>query len=212
MNRSSAITCLLLSLLAGLHGCVAPFDPSLSLSSDLVVVNGILTDQVQTQVVTLSRARSSADSAGSTPIAGARVEIIADGTPVGLTENAIQPGQYEAPAGFRGQVGRTYQLRFTTAGGVTYQSSAETMLPVPGISRAYDQPHAGLVAVQDTLVPASDIFVDYQDPVGQPNFYLWRWRDYEVQDICASCQQGRYVLRDVGPVGSGSARSAGLRG
>ncbi len=188
-------------LIALLGGCVSNYDPHLKLSADLLVVTGILTDQATPQTITLSRARSNADSSVSTPLHNATVEVLVNGVATPLTE--AQPGTYMLPVGFRGQVGTAYQLRFRTAEGVSYQSSIETMLPVPPIGKAYDLPHSQAVAVGDTTVPATDIYVDYQDPANTANFYLWRWRDYEIQDYCASCRQGRYVVRDVGPVGSG---------
>ena len=187
-----------------LPGCVSSYDPTLVLGENLVVVNGIITDQVSPQVITLSRARSNADSSLTSPIHNATVEILVDGgTSIALSEIQTQFGSYQLPDVFRGRVGSTYQLRFRTTDGVTYESSVETMIPVAPIQRVYDQPHGQAIALGDTVLPASDIYVDYQDPPGAANFYLWRWRNYETQDWCATCRQGRYVVTDVGPVGSG---------
>lgn len=194
---------LITGLIVFVAGCIDPYDPSLQLSATLVVVNAMITDQNSAQTITLSRSRSSADSTSTTPIAKAQVELLVDGNPLPLQEDNAQPGTYLLPSGLLVQVAHTYQLRFRTAQGTTYQSSIEVMKPVAPILHAYDQPHNGMVVVGDTVAPASDIFVDYQDPPNQSDFYFWRWRNYEVQQYCASCRQGRYVLRDIGPVGSG---------
>ncbi len=188
-----------------LYGCVKSFDANLSLNLNILVVNGIITDQTKTQTISLSRSvsRNRADSTTiSQPVTKASVTVIVDST-TRLLLVETSPGVYQLPTGFRGQVGHTYQLRFQTADGASYASSVETMVAVPPISRAYGQPHSGVVAIGDTSSAATDVFVDYQDPPSTGNFYLWRWRDYEVQTYCASCKQGRYVVRDVGPVGSG---------
>lgn len=182
-------------------GCVNTYDPKLHLNEDLVVVTGIITDQKALQTITLNRAHSNADSSVSIPILQANVEILIDGVSQRLLET--QPGTYSLPVGFQGKVGSTYQLRFRTAEGESYQSSAEKMAAVPPILKAYDLPHSKLVAVSDTSVPATDIFIDYNDPLSQTNFYFWRWKEYETQNFCASCRQGRYSIRDIGPVGSG---------
>ena len=58
-------------------------------------------------------------------------------------------------------------------------------------------------------MPTNDVYVDFEDPVGTRNFYLWRTRLYEQQEWCASCQQGRYYLEDIGPVGSGPIKVIG---
>ena len=187
-----------------LVSCVSSYDPNLQLNANVVVVNGIITDQAGPQTITLSRARSNADSIVNTPIHNATVEVLVDGsTTLALTEIQTQFGSYQLPDNFRGRVSSTYQLRFRTAEGVTYESSVETMAPVPPIQRVYDQPHGQTITVGDTVAPASDIYLDYQDPPGVANFYLWRWRNYEIQDWCATCRQGRYVVLDIGPVGSG---------
>ena len=186
-------------------GCVDPYDPSLSYNSNLVVVSGIVTDLNEVQTISLSRSRSSADTANvSTPIRRAVVTVTVNGTtPVSLLE--VQPGVYQFPTGFRGQVGNTYQLRFQTAEGATYESSVETMTSVPPIIRTYDQfnPEGTRKNASGQPIPANDIYIDMQDPANGRNFYLWRWKLYEVQSWCATCQQGRYVVVDVGPVGAG---------
>ena len=193
-------------LLALGQGCVQSYDPQLVLDANLVVVNGIITDQAGPQTVSLSRSRSSKDSASaSSPISNARVQVLINGTPVSLAEDALQPGLYALPAGFRGRVGSTYQLQIKTAEGAEYQSSVETMAAVPAIQRAFGlfNPDGPKLTADALPTPVNDIFVDFQDPAGDRNFYLWRWRLYEVQPWCATCQQGRYVVNDIGPVGSG---------
>ena len=191
-------------LLLFLHACVSSYDPNLRLNADLVLVNGIVTDQPGPQTISLSHTRSSADSSATAPISAATVEVLVNGT-TSLTLREVQPGTYQLPDGFVGKVGSTYQLRFRTLDGVTYQSSVETMTAVPPIQRAYDQFNPnGPKSTADALPkPVNDIYLDFQDPPGERNFYLWRWRLYEMQRWCATCQQGRYVVLDIGPVGSG---------
>ncbi|WP_460910876.1 DUF4249 domain-containing protein [Spirosoma areae] len=199
------LSILLFGLLVALFiGCVDTFNPTFRPNTDLIVVNGIVTDLNERQTISLSRTRSSLDSNISTPLQRATVMVVVDGaTTLPLLE--IEPGTYGFPTGFRGKVGQTYQLRFTTEPGVSYQSSVETMLPVPPILKAYDQ--FNLQGVKPTAgsapIPSNDIYIDFQDPAGERNFYFWRWRLYESQVWCATCEQGRYQIQDIGPVGSG---------
>lgn len=211
--RPSFLRQLVIVVLLGIgQGCVQSYDPHLMLDANLVVVNGIITDQAGPQTISLSRSRSSADSVNaSSPITKATVQILVNGTPVTLTEDALQPGLYALPTGFRGQVGSTYQLQFKTAGGVEYQSSVETITAVPPVRKAYDQfnTNGPKLTANALPTPVNDIYVDFQDPADSRNFYLWRWRLYESQQWCASCQQGRYVVNDIGPVGSGPVNVIG---
>jgi hypothetical protein len=186
-------------------GCVSAYDPKLSFDADLVVVNGMITDLPEAQPISLTRSRSHLDSTDVvTPIRRAQVDVLVNGTmTIRLAES--QPGVYEFPADFRGQVNNTYQLRFQTEEGDTYQSTVETMATVPAIQRAYDQftPTGPTTRADGTPIPANEVYIDFQDPAGSRNFYLWRWRLYETQLWCATCKQGRYVVRDIGPVGAG---------
>jgi hypothetical protein len=186
------------------QGCVSQYDADVQLNANLVVVNGIITDQAGMQTIALSRARSSADSSATTPIQRAVVELVINGSTV-VSLREVQPGEYQCPDGFVGKIGSTYQLKFRTEEGTAYQSSVETMLPVPGIVRAYDTYNAqGPKTTADALpTPVNEIYVDFQDPAGERNFYLWRWRLYETQQWCATCEQGRYMVQDIGPLGSG---------
>ncbi len=195
---------LVASLLLGLFACVEAYEPVLNLDADLVVVDGILTNQDRPQTVALSRALSRGDTVGSSPIQGALVEVLVNGrTLVPMLE--VLPGLYQLPASFRAAPGNTYQLRFRTKTGATYQSTVETMVGVPPILKAYDQinPRWAGKTINGQVAAAHDVYVDFAEPANERNFYLWRWRLYEEQSICTTCQQGRYVVVDVGPIGSG---------
>ncbi|MBD2754231.1 DUF4249 domain-containing protein [Spirosoma validum] len=203
---------ILLLFVVGLYACVDTYDAHLQLNSNLMVMNGIITDLAEPQTITISRSRPNADSSATTPVTKASVNLIVNGTTT-IPLSETQSGTYQLPGDFKGQIGNTYQLRFQTSDGITYESSVETMVAVPPISRAYDQlsTKSATLAVDigDTTVPASEVYIDYQDPPGQANFYLWRWREYEPQDWCASCLHGRYVVQDVGPVGNGEIKVLG---
>lgn len=79
------------------------------------------------------------------------------------------------------------------------------MAAVPAVAKAYDQftLRGPRQTADGTPIPANDVYIDFTDPGETRNFYLWRWRLYELQSWCATCKQGRYIVRDLGPVGSG---------
>ena len=204
--KNRFISYLLLLGISLSQACVDTFDPKLALNANLIVVNGIITDLAGPQQITLNRSLSRADSANKiTPITRAAVSVLVNGVPLTLTEASTEPGTYQFPAGFRGNVGNTYRLQFRTAEGVSYESTAELMTASPPITKAYDVFNpTGQKTTADALpTPTNDVFIDFNDPTGQRNFYLWRWRLYELQDWCATCVQGRYIIKDIGPVGSG---------
>ncbi len=206
-------------LLVSLPACVDRYNPELNLSKELLVIDGILTDQPEPQRIRLYRSRStqkvtvtqpavqSRTEVVNTPVAKARVEVVVNGGAV-LTLRETEAGTYQLPEGFRGKPGDRYQLRFQTAEGGSYESSVETMTAAPPIGRAYDQfnPRGVSNATQTESIPTNDVYVDFQDPAAERNFYLWRWTQYESQDWCVTCRQGLYYLTDTGTGLTGDCR------
>ena len=187
----------LLSTVACVLGCVSPYDVRYDLNSNVVTVEGFITDQTEATVI-IKRSISQNRSSYAVPIKGCVVEIRAgSGTSVALKETS--EGVYETPADFKGQAGQTYQLRFKTPEGQSYESSVEKMIAVPDIKKIYQQydekgplNNEGTRSLGSTL----NIFLDLEDPAADRNFYLWRWTLWERQPICITCEQGIYTGKE----------------
>lgn len=180
------------SLLFCLYACVETYDVTYKLNAELLTVEGFVTDQVGASI-SISRSRNVENNYYSVPLRGCSVEIlVSDGSIILLKEQA--EGVYAPPSSFRGKVGETYQLRFRTPDGKTYQSSKEKLGTVPAIKKIYQQfDKNGLLDKTGKRVIAStvDVYVDFDDPKENKNYYLWRWKRYEQQNICISCEGGR---------------------
>lgn len=188
---------LLLGLaLAGIQACVEPYNPSLTLSADVLIVEGTLTDLPETQFVKLSRSRVYGKTSATTPVTAARVEVVVGGTQ-SLSLRETPGGVYLLPGDFRAKVGERYQLRFRV-GDNAYESSVETMRTGSVIGKVYDSFDARGIpnAARDRFIPAHLIYLDTQDPPGERNFYRWSWTLWEAQAWCASCQQGRFLTNN----------------
>ena len=178
-------------------GCVEPYDPALTLTANVLIVDGSPTDLPERQTIRLARSRVLSGRSATTPVEGAKVEIVVNGSQVVLlVENRTTKGLYEAPEGFRGQVGNTYQLRLQLADGQRYESTAEPMPAVPAIGRVYDRfDAAGIANAEKTrFTPANLIYIDTQDPAGERNYYRWNYTLWELQSWCATCERGFYNL------------------
>ncbi|MFN8345300.1 MAG: DUF4249 domain-containing protein [Spirosomataceae bacterium] len=175
-----------------LYACVETYDVDFQMNADLVTVDGFMTDQGG-DVITLSISHNKGDDSYSIPLTGCKAEIIpGTGGVIPLTE--VSEGNYSPPANFRGKVGETYQLRFTTSAGKTYKSSAEKLNDVPEITKVYEAFNKkGLTDKTGTRVLGSavDIYLDFEDPASSRNYYLWRWKLFEQQYICITCNGGR---------------------
>jgi len=179
------------SFFIGLYACVEEYDIRYPLNANVLTVDGFVIDQPGT-VVNISTSRNQDLSRYSEPIKGCKAEIrVGNGTVVALRE--VSTGTYAAPSDFKGQAGQTYQLFFTTPDGNTYESSKEVMGGVPPIKKVYQQfdPNGILDKTGKRVVGSTvDIFVDFDDPPTTKNFYLWRWKLYEEQYICITCEGG----------------------
>ncbi|MBC7570628.1 MAG: DUF4249 domain-containing protein [Spirosoma sp.] len=185
----------------GLAACIDPEAILLRGTVDIVVVDGTITDLAEPQFIRLNRSRADpyGGQFGTLPLTNAQVVVIvmgSDSTSVVARETG--PGQYQLPSGFRGKAGNTYRLRFQLPGGVTYESTGETLPAVPPIDRVTDQYNttdlsfnrpAGLLAV-------NDLYVQTTDPANQTNFYRWDWTLWEQQNWCQTCTNGFYYQYD----------------
>lgn len=91
-----------------------------------------------------------------------------------------ESGLYYPETGAQGIAGHTYTLHVNG-----YESQPVTMRPVVSVDSiyfAYDEQNQGAEGEKESrLQPGYQLFVDYQDPVDEDNFYRWSYKlDYEV--------------------------------
>lgn len=182
--------------------CIDPEELSLHSSSDLIVVDGTLTDLAEPQLIKLSRARADrlTGQFSTVPMTEAKVEVVVDSSAV-ITCHETTDGTYQLPSDFRAQVGHTYQLQFTLSDGTQYRSTQQLMSPVAPIARVSAQFNAKSLSTTELngYRAAHDLFIDTQDPADQHNYYRWDWKLWERQYWCHSCRQGVYSIYNVLP-------------
>jgi hypothetical protein len=104
----------LISLLLLLSSCVTQFIPKVNEDKELLVVEGLITDQPDTNTIKLSRSLPLGTRGVSNPVKGCTVTISDDlGNIFDFTETS--PGTYITdPSIFQGAVGRFYTLHIKT--------------------------------------------------------------------------------------------------
>jgi hypothetical protein len=179
MGRSSWL--LLVFLLAG--ACVEPYDPQLKGGQKYLVFEGTLTDAPGPYrfALTLSAGYNSQESIYDERVKGATLTVTDDQNRRTMFGDDGQ-GNFSSPAGFRGEIGRTYTLTVTYQG-QTYRSNSERLRPVAPIDTVYTR-------FQSITKSGSDIngefrvFIDVNDPAGEENYYQWDWIHYEQPSFC----------------------------
>lgn len=208
----STIRYVIICTLALFTACVDPFPVQILSVKSYLFVEGAITDSETQNPITILRTDPNATFRSlefsrtiiadinneDIPVQNGRVSVLINGDEqIRLTET--EPGVYDFPPGFRGSVGNNYQLIIETSDGITYQSSVETMPAVPEIKNIYDVYNEEGIRRSNFYgerISTHDIFVDFDDPTDQQNFYTWQWTQYETQLYCATCKQGRYFLEE----------------
>jgi Domain of unknown function (DUF4249) len=188
---------LFLLLLMGLISCVDPYDATFNYDANLLVIDGQITDLPESDTIRLAFSESSRNFTAARGIEGAQVSVqLGSGQRVNLL--AGRDGAYYTPPSLRGRVGESYQLFVTLPNGKQYTSTAQRMTAVAPIRRVYDtfEPRGILSADGRTTIPANFVYLDYDDPASERNFYLWRYVHYERQFICLTCNEGRLDRTD----------------
>jgi hypothetical protein len=105
---------ILILFLLLLSSCVTQFIPKVNEDKELLVVEGLITDQPDTNIIKLSKSLSLGTRNVSNPVKGCTVTISDDLSNIfDLTETS--PGTYITdPSIFQGAVGRFYTLHIKT--------------------------------------------------------------------------------------------------
>jgi len=174
MRQKHYIEFLLILLL--LNSCIAQFVPQIEEEKELLVVQGLITDQNETDTIKLSRSLPLGEVSAAKPVSGGYVTISDNlGNEVSLAESV--PGTYLTPPSFCGVIGRSYTLHIRTntgSGNFNYESYPTEMVPVPPIDSLYyekiviEKPEGFFKGVD-----ACQIKLDTYDPQNKCKFYRW---------------------------------------
>jgi hypothetical protein len=182
-------------------GCVDLLDQNLRGTVDVIVVDGTINNLAEPQLIRLNRSKADPLTGrfGSLPITKAKVEVIVDASQV-ISCHETDDGTYQLPSDFKGEVGHTYQLRFQLVDGTQYESVPETMPRGVPIDRVFHKFNSNSLPPKrpdgqaSLVIAASDIFIDWHDPVSEHNYYRWDWKLWERQEWCRSCGKGYYLI------------------
>jgi hypothetical protein len=176
MKSINAIIILFLTLL--FSRCITQFIPETTENQELLVVEGLVTDQPEPNIVKLSKSMPLGKKSTAIPLSSCSVYIsddIGNSTLLYQTE----PGTYATdPSTFRGKVGRKYTLKiFTnsnTGQGYSYESLPMEMKPVPPIDSIYYEKILLHEATDFTTAQEGcQIYFDTHDEADNCKFYRW---------------------------------------
>jgi hypothetical protein len=157
-----------------LTGCIEPFYPDIEEYENVLVVDGLITNENTIYTVKLSRTMHF-DDIEKKPVTGAIVKVIDDSGSTYLFREMKSGSYLSNPDEFVGHIGRKYKLLIETADGDKYESGFEQLKRVPEIdsihwkykekpSNDVNNPYRGI-----------EILVDTHDPENKTRYYSWSW-------------------------------------
>ena len=172
---------ILISFLLLVNSCITQFIPQTRDNKELLVVEGLITDQPDSNTIKLSKSLPLGKKSVANPLTGCIVTISDDlGNTFSLTETAA--GTYVTdPANFKGVIGRFYTLHINTNSAnnsLNYESFPMDMKPVPPIDSVYYEK----VTIQESNEfsggkEGCQVYLNTHDPTNQCKFYRWEYSE-----------------------------------
>ena len=171
---------LLILFLNLLSSCITPFIPQTKEDKKILVVEGLITDQPDTNIIKLSKTLPLGKRSLSDPVKGCIVTISDDlGNTFSFTETV--PGTYVTdPLKFQGVIGRFYTLHINTNAAnnnLNYESYPMELKPVPPIDSVYYEKvtlneNNGIITQE-----GCQVYLNTHDPTNQNKFYRWKYSE-----------------------------------
>jgi hypothetical protein len=170
----------LVSVLLLLNSCITQFIPKTSEDKEILVVEGLITDQPALSSVKLSKSFPLGGKSSAMTLSGYIITVSDDlGSIVNFTETS--PGTYSPPGSFIGVAGRIYTLHIksnSASNGINYESFPVEMKVVPPIDSIYYE--------KKTIVEGDNnnnkqegcqIYLNTHDPTNQCKFFRWEYTE-----------------------------------
>jgi hypothetical protein len=174
-----------------LTSCIDPVPPEFEYKEGLVFIEGVASTLEGASFVSISASAIEYNVKVVNDVHGAEVAFLqpASGVRIELEE---QPGGYVPPMDFAVKPGESWFVDIVLEDGTHYRSEVEKVLPpvaITGISAAYD-PELYFRDASQKYVPGHRVFLSFEDPGVDTNYYYWTYRAFENLDICDICQNG----------------------
>lgn len=177
-------------ILWGLNACIDPYDANFGQSSKVLVVEGLLTNDIQNpDTIKIQYSYDVNEYVYKKPIAGTQASIVSSTGEETKLVSVGTEGGFLPPATFRINAAEKYTLKFSLGDGNNYESSPQQMLATPAIDKVYDifNPTSKISNDGKFVSSNNEVFVDFQDKAGEKNYYMWRYTHYERLDYCITC-------------------------
>jgi hypothetical protein len=171
---------LLLILSFIINGCIVEYFPKINVDDELLVVDGLITDQARTNIIKLSRTLPLWRYRGYSfpkPLSGCKVWISDNLGHIDSLCEAKTGSYITDSVTFRGVPGRVYTLHIRTSDSeyLNYESFPMVMKPVPPIDSIYYEKKVSVI--QPMPVEGCQIYLNTHDPTNNCKFFRWEYSE-----------------------------------
>ena len=198
---------ILLAIFLQVSGCVTKFMPEIDESRELLVVEGMITDQPETNRIRLTRSARLDKKNPIKPVLGCIVSI-SDDLDNSWTLKETGNGYYITDSTrFKGEAGRKYILKVNASGkfpgSYTYESLPVELKPVPKIDNLfYEKVLIKQGAIDIAPKEGCRIYLDTHDDQDECKFYRWDFTEtwevrlpYDVKNkICWATNKSSTIM------------------
>jgi len=175
---------ILFSIYLLINSCITQFIPETDEYQELLVVEGLITDQYGINSIKLSKSLPLWEKRNTVkPLKGCTVKITDDQGHTYMVPETKTSGTYQTnPATFKGVVGRKYTLHVSSNNALpthySYESLPMEMKPVPPIDSVYyekktiKESYDGISSDE-----GCQIYLNTHDPANQSKFYRWEYSE-----------------------------------
>lgn len=155
--------------------CREPYMPEIDRYDNILVIDGLISDQEGPHVVKLTRSFAF-DETFPQPEEGALVMVMDEDE--GLYEFIEdQPGVYKSDPLFKGEIGTYYKLLVNTSDQQNYESEWVELRKVPDIDSIGYEMQERPTSDPDQSVYGMEIRVNTHDDTDQTRYYRWEWME-----------------------------------
>ena len=159
------------------NSCIVQYYPTINVDDELLVVEGLITDQPRTNTIKLSKTFPLWRNRNPRPLKGCKVWI-SDNFEHTDSLHEAQMGSYITDSlTFQGVAGRIYTLHITTSDSVnlSYESFPMEMKSVPPIDSIYYEKIEYITASRPVV--GCQIFLNTHDATNKCKFFRWEYSE-----------------------------------
>jgi hypothetical protein len=162
-------------------GCITPFNPDITEKNNLLVVEGMITNQNSAYTINLEKALPAGTDQVRLPVSGATVIVVDDQSNT-YYFHETSSGVYKSDSTlFTGVLGRKYTLmvktNFTDATNYNYKSYPVELKPVPSIDSVYYEKVTTGINEFHKPVEGCQIYLNTHDNGEDCKYYRWNYSE-----------------------------------